>query len=178
MKKLLIMLLCLALTFALAGCGSSSPAATVDGSAEDVVLDGPDKEESTKNEESPKEEASDLDFDGSSYSDMGAGTIELVNESGSTADMDAIVIYAEDDLMLTQIGMNTMDFDGSLISYIYVDGMELSKEQLGETQTTLDLEDELLEKGSHTVEVVQYEGNDPEGAVVTYKSAKYKVEEM
>ena len=89
--------------------------------------------------------------------------------------MDAIIIYAKEDLVLTQIGLDAWDFDGSKVSFIYVDDVLNTKEQLHDTQTTLTLIDNALKVGTHVVKVVQYEGNDPAGKIVTWKTAKYTI---
>ena len=52
---------------------------------------------------------------------------------------------------------------------------ETSKEQLAETQTGIDLEGDALKVGTHKVEVVQYDNDDPSGTVITYKTASYEV---
>ena len=77
--------------------------------------------------------------------------------------------------MLIQIGVATEGFDGSKLSYIYVDGSLNSKEQLGDGQTSIDLTDDLLSVGTHKVEVLQYNNDDASSDVVTYKSASYEV---
>ena len=107
--------------------------------------------------------------------EVGQGKMYLVNESGSTETMDAIIIYAKEDLVLTQIGLDAWDFDGSKVSFIYVDDVLNTKEQLHDTQTTLTLIDNALKVGTHVVTVVQYEGNDPAGKIVTWKTAKYTI---
>lgn len=119
----------------------------------------------------PKEK----DFDGSAYSDMGTGTFYLVNESGTTENGNTIVIYSGGDIILMQIGVEAWDFDGSLLSFIYVDGMEMSREQFGDTKTSITLEKDALDIGVHTVECVQYADNDPAGEVITYKSGQYEI---
>lgn len=53
----------------------------------------------------------------------------------------------------------------------------VEQEQLGDTQSSLELTDELLSVGIHKVEVVQYEGDSVEGTVITYKSASYEIKE-
>lgn len=126
---------------------------------------------SSESESSTKEK----DFDGSSYNEIGDGTFYLINESGTTENGNIIVIYADKDTVMTQIGADTLGFDGSLLSYIYIDGMETSKEQLADSQTSITLEKDALAVGVHVVECVQYENNDTDGSVITYKSGSYEV---
>jgi hypothetical protein len=73
--------------------------------------------------------------------------------------------------------MNPLALDmGRVSTYIYVDGMLNTKEQLGEmTQTSLTLEKDALKEGTHKVEVVQYENDDLKGKAITYKTASYEI---
>ena len=88
------------------------------------------------------------------------------------------MIYAQDDILSEQISLYAEEFDGSLISYIYVDGVQISKEQLSDSQIAVDFQKAQLTEGKHEVEVVQYTGNDTKKDIVTYKSAKYEVKPM
>lgn len=117
------------------------------------------------------------DFDGSAYSDTGAGTFYLINESGTTENGNTITVYADKNTTVTSIGADAFGFDGSVLSHIYIDGMEHSKEQLAESQITITLEKETLAPGTHTVECVQFENDDVNGTVITYKSGQYEVVE-
>lgn len=77
---------------------------------------------------------------------------------------------------MTQIGLDAESFDGSKLSYIYVDGMLNSKEQLGDmSQTTLTLEGDALKEGNHDVEVVQFDNDETTGNHIPYKKASYEV---
>lgn len=87
----------------------------------------------------------------------GGGKIELQNASGKG---DHIVVIAEKDTALLQVGMNFEDVEtnGSETTKVYVDGKEKSTEQLSKesmAQSTLTLEGEDLKKGVHNVEVIQ-----------------------
>lgn len=65
------------------------------------------------------------------------------------------------DTLLNQIGLSSENFDGSKLSYIYIDGMLNTKEQLGEmSQITMDLEKDALKNGEHKVEIVQYDNDE------------------
>lgn len=117
------------------------------------------------------------DFDGSSYSDMGQGTIGIVNQSGSTLEGADVVVYVDNpETDYIQIGCDSRDFNGGALTYIYIDGILNAKEQMGEySQTTLELTKNALKEGVHLVEAVQFENDDPAGTVTTYKSAQYTV---
>ena len=162
MKKIFCGLTTLSICIALIGCGSSSSTAGND--------------TATQTDADATEAVSKKDFDGSSYSDMGDGTFGIINESGSTLESADVVVYVGNPKTdYIQIGYESYDFNGGALTYIYIDGMLNTKEQLGESQGTLELAKEALEEGPHLVEAVQYEGDDSTAAVKTYKSAEYSV---
>ncbi len=121
--------------------------------------------------------APEKDFIGDSYSDTGDGTFLLVNASGTTENGNIIVVYADADTTLMQIGYETSGINGGSLSHIYIDGMLSTKEQLGDSQGSLDLSGDFLSTGTHKVEVVQYEGDNTGGTVTMYKAASYDVKE-
>lgn len=158
-KCLLIVLFCV---FSLAGCGNSS--AATDAPAADSKIESP--AESTK------------DFVGDSYSETGDGVFLVVTAGGNSENGNVPVVYSDADTSLLQIGYETTGMNGGSLSYIYVDGMLLTKEQLSDSQGTLDLSGDSLATGTHKVEVVQYENDATDGAVTVYKTASYEVKEQ
>lgn len=171
MKKKLLIAMCIIGCSFLTACGGNN-------SDNQTKTDAP----ATQNEESktntPDEcAASEKDFDGGSYSDTGDGTFLLVNASGNTENGNVIVVYVSADTTLEQIGYETSGMNGGALSYLYIDGMLSTKEQLGDSQGSLDLSGDFLSSGTHTVEVVQYEDDSEENAVTVYKSASYEVKE-
>lgn len=130
---------------------------------------------SASTEKASADSTKKLDFDGSSQVDTGNGTFYLTNQSGSTKDGKAIVVYAGSDDMLIQIGYNTEGINGGSLSYIYIDGVQKDKQQLSDSQMTLDLSGDDLSVDTHKVELVQFENDDPDKTVTTYKSAQYEV---
>lgn len=124
--------------------------------------------------EAATEAAAGVDFSGD-YEDMGDGTMYIACASGTSEDGNVPVLFEAADTVLDQIGLDSMDMDGSHLSYIYIDGKETAKEQLAESQISLDLQGDALKEGTHKVEVVQYDNDDPSGTVITYKTASYEV---
>lgn len=110
--------------------------------------------------------------------EVGSGNFYLVNESGSTKDSESIEVMAEKDTSLLQIGIETEGIDGSLVSYIYIDGDLATKEQLSDSQSALDLSEEFLKPGDHQVVLKQYPDNDENAEPVTVKLANYKITEL
>ena len=121
---------------------------------------------------------SDKDLPEGDYQEMGEGTVYIINESGTSENGNVIVIYAAEDLLLTQIGLEAWGFNGGALSYIYIDGMLADKMQLADSQTSLDLAEDQLTAGIHTVEVVQYVDDDPAADMTVYKAMQYEVKEM
>lgn len=107
--------------------------------------------------------------------EVGQGTFYLENESGTTENGDPIVIYDGGDTQLMQIGITTSGFDGGKLTYVYVDGDLLTKEQFGDTATVLELESKQLKEGTHKVVLKQYENDDEKTDPVTVKFASYEV---
>lgn len=149
MKKLLAVLLA---AMFLAACGNDKPA-------------------ESKAEAEPKTEPEVV-------TEMGSGNFYLVNESGSTKDKESIEVMVEKDTSLLQIGIETEGIDGSLVSYIYIDGKLATKEQLSDSQASLDLSEDFLKPGDHQVVLKQYPDNDEKADPVTVKVANYKVSEL
>lgn len=158
-KKLLVLMLALVLVFVFAACGDNG---NTNGS----------KSKETKTEEKKVEKY----FKGD-YEDMGAGSIFISTPNGTSENGNIPVLFYDDDMLLMQIELAANDFDGSKLSYVYVDGMEKDKFQFGGTRITINLEKGDLKVGTHKVEVVQYDTDKPDGNVVTYKVAQYEIKE-
>ena len=172
-KKIVMLLLASTLAFSMVACGGSE-----ESKKEGAKTESTESKEEVKEEE-PKEEVkkeNKKDLPDGQYSDMGAGTMHIATAGGTSENGNVPTIFVSDEILL-QIGLNTSEFDGSKLSYIYVDGMENAKEQLADTQTVIDLSENALKAGKHTVEIVQYENDEPTGTMVTYKKAEYEVKE-
>lgn len=106
--------------------------------------------------------------------DTGNGTAYISCSGGTSENGNIPVIFVSDEILI-QIGLNTYDFDGSKLSYVYIDGMLATKEQLAESQISLDLSGDALSIGKHEVAIVQYNADEPSNDIITYKSASYEV---
>lgn len=163
-KKLVAILLSACVAASLAACGNSDNAAD--------KTEPQAKTESNATEE--KQVTKEKDLPDGDYQDMGNGTMYISTAGGTSENGNVPVVFVSDEILL-QIGLNTSAFDGSKLSFIYVDGMLATKEQLSDSQITLDLSEDMLTVGNHKVEVTQYENDDPTGNMVTYKQAAYEV---
>lgn len=122
------------------------------------------------------EQVQERDFPEGDYPELGDGTAYISTSGGTSKDGNTPVIYVGNEIMM-QIGLNAWDFNGGALSFIYVDGVLIGKEQLANTQASITLGEAQLAEGIHTVEVVQYTNDEPESEMVTYKSMQYQVKE-
>ena len=112
-------------------------------------------------------------FDGSAYSDIGAGVFMLTGASvGNTADGNVIRIEAAPNLEQVMISVEYSGGDGSL-GTIYVDGVEHMKMNASaeSTQDMFYFAGDELAPGIHTVEFVVMDGDTP----TVYKRAQYEI---
>ena len=115
------------------------------------------------------------------HSDVGDGTFYISNASGSTENGDEIIVYPDmDSIPFAYVDYELWDLDGSVLTYIYLDGVEIDKQQIGGGfQSSISLEDKSqVTDGKHTVTAVQYEGNDPAGNIVFFRSAEFTVKKQ
>lgn len=108
--------------------------------------------------------------------DRGAGTFELSNEFGSTANGVVPVIYAIGST-ITQLRVDVTGFNGALMTFVYLDGKEIATNQWGNSSATIDLTEDNggLAEGIHTIQLVQYTENNVELNPVMVKSQLYEV---
>ena len=166
MKKMMTFLMASMMVLALTACGgNSAPAASQSAGTE----------QPTASTSTTATAAETKDLPDGDYKDAGNGTMYISTPDGTSENNAVPVLFVEADDSLIQIGLNSAEMDGSKLSYIYVDGMLNTKEQLADSQITLDLQKDALATGTHKVEVVQYDNDQPDGKMVTYKAASYEV---
>ncbi len=61
------------------------------------------------------------------------------------------------------------------ITYVYVDGQEAATLNKSSETADLELKDEQLDSGEHSVEFVQFDSNKPSGSVTFYRVGRYRV---
>lgn len=167
-RKIVTVILTLAMASSLAACGKSDSTQTSTTASTKSTTEATQTEVSTV-------AASSVDFDGSGYTDTGDGTFYLAGPGGTTEDGSVLTLYEASDTLLDQIEIDTEGFNGNSLTYIYIDGMETDKQQLADSQSSLDLTEDALKEGTHKVELVQFENDDTTGTVTTYKTASYEV---
>ena len=171
MKKFLSIFVVLVMILSLVACSS-----TDEPEIETNQTETPAATEVTEATQTETEPAKiERDFPEGDYAEMGEGTVYIATAGGTSEDGNIPVIYVANDTIMTQIGLNAWDFNGAALSFIYINGMLVEKEQLANTQTTLTLSDGQLAVGIHTVEVVQYDNDEPGTEMTTYKSMCYEI---
>ncbi|MCC3870303.1 hypothetical protein [Terrisporobacter mayombei] len=162
MKRILSLLLVSLLSIGLVAC-NNSPTNNSDSDTDST------KKETNKVTRDLKE---------GDYKEKGKGSFMIVCAGGSTENGNVPVEYLAPD-SLSQIGYDASNFDGSKLSYIYINGILNTKEQLTEDcQGTINIEGDFTEPGIYKVEVVQYEDDDTSKGMVTYKTCEYEVKEQ
>ena len=164
MKKIILTsLLSLTMVFAFCACGNNEEAGDTEQAAETTT-------EATA--------AVQRDLPEGDYEEVGDGTLYLVNQSGTTENGDEIIVYPDmNSIPFAYVDYQLWDLDGSVQTYIYLDGTEIDKQQIGEGyQGSLFLDSEWqVSEGVHKVETVQYADNDPANEITFYRSETYTV---
>lgn len=109
------------------------------------------------------------------YTETGNGRFYVVTPSGTSENGDIPIIYTDARTTYYQLEYDAWDFDGSLLSYIYIDNVLIAKKQLANTQSFEALTGDYLSEGIHTVIAVQYDNNTTDGNIITYKTATYEI---
>jgi hypothetical protein len=156
----------------LAACGSSDTKNDNDNNANKTTT----TEKANKDEGKTTREESKYPFP-ENASPTGKGKIVISTPSGTSENGNVPVLIIEPDTAMTQIGIDLSNFDGSKQTYIYINKIFNTAEQVGElTQTSLNLEGVFLKPGTYTVTAVQFDNDDPKsGKVINYTEAKYEV---
>ena len=148
------------------------------GSFDDAVSESVEPAESDATD--GKEEATDIERDlpEGDYEETGDGRFYIRNASGTTENGDEIVVYPSmDSYPFAYVDYELWDMDGSIQTFVYLDGYEMDRVQAGAGyQSSLMLVEQWeVAEGVHKVEAVQYAGNDPANEMTFYRAAEYKV---
>ncbi|ERL09774.1 hypothetical protein [Olsenella profusa] len=132
-------------------------------------------QQSQQEQPQAKEESAKKDFDGSGQSKVGEGTAMLHTQAGTTEGGNVPKLTVPKGTTVYQIELDTKGLDGSAVTHVYVDGMEATEGNFGDSQLTFDLKGDALKEGTHTVEVVQFQGDEVGGTVTLYRSMGYEI---
>ena len=161
----------------LAGCSDNS-----DKSTKETKESSSAKVETVKKESKEKETVKKETF---KPEDLGDGTFNIANQSGKTADGADITVFYDKDTFGHGLSVITEGINGSQLTHVFIDGKEVAKEQLSDSQTevTLDSDElgkrsEALAKGEHTIQLVQFSDPDDTSSEPTLiKTQHYTVKD-
>ena len=112
------------------------------------------------------------------YEEKGTGTVYVSGTNETSEDSNIPVVYSGAGSWPLLIGLYARDLNGGELSFIYIDGILNSKVQLSNKEAFLSLSGNAKATGIHTVEVVQYENDDPDSAMTVYRSMQYEVKRI
>lgn len=180
MKKLLVIAMAIALCVPFSGCGQNPNA-----KASSVLSSSSKGSEAMSSEQAssgaiPSAISSSAtakrDLPEKDYKSCGKGSFSISTPSGTSENGNVpIVYYGNNEASNYGVDFSARDFDGSKLSYEYIDGYLVGKEQISDEDGSIYAGTNSLGSGKHKVEIVQYDTNKPEGKIVTYKSAFYEV---
>lgn len=106
----------------------------------------------------------------------GSGEFNIASPSGSTEDGQAVVIYNDTNTIGLQIGISARDLDGSLLTYFYIDGVEVDSRRVGlGLDGSLNIPDGKAVVGKHKVHAIQYKDNDKEKGLVFNRMHEFEI---
>lgn len=104
-------------------------------------------------------------------------TVEMkVEEKGEgILKLEQNKLYTDKDTVLVQYGYTTEGINPDRLSYIYINNELVEKQQLGDTQTSVELRGDFLKPGNYKLIIKQYENDDESTESVLVKSADYEI---
>lgn len=134
--------------------------------------DATEETESTSETEPTQEQEP---TDSSNASDIGPGSFVLVTSNGTSDGGRIPVLYVKPDSS-HEIGLDTTNYDGRHLTYIYIDDVSYISRRYSQTsKNKLTLEGDALTTGIHKVALFQYEDDNPMAGVFSYHEAQYEV---
>lgn len=160
-NKGLYALIALMLSMSLVGCSASDATDTTNKEADAPQV----------TEEAPVEKGAVIE----DVEDIGEGECYLRGPGGDSKEGGTVQFFSSPDTVIMSIGLSAEGMDGSKLSYIYVDGNLVQKEQMGDYDGDIELSEDLLDPGVHQVVVKQYDDNTEDGTVVYQHAMKYEI---
>lgn len=107
---------------------------------------------------------------------IGSGEFNISSASGSTESGQAVYIYKDGNWL--QIGVSARNLDGALLTYFYIDGIEVDSKQVGlGMDGSLYVPDTKTNVGKHKVHAVQYKDNDKAKGLVFNRVHEFEIKE-
>ncbi|MDM5188480.1 hypothetical protein QUF99_14485 [Bacillus sp. DX4.1] len=106
---------------------------------------------------------------------IGEGKVKVVTPDGTSENGNVPTVFVRKDTLIQKVEIELANFQGDKETFVYVDHIFEDTYQVSRsTQTTVELKQETLEQGNHTVTAIQFENNDPNGKVVNFVQAKFE----
>jgi hypothetical protein len=157
--------------------GCSTDAGDEPGEEKTEVAKEENKDSQPTSETEVKQEESKYPFP-TNATPVGDAKLTVSTPAGNSSDGNAPVLFVQPDDLIIQIGADFENFQGDKQTFIYIDKIFSNTDQVGElSQTSLDLSENLLKPGLHTVTAVQFENDDPSSPVINFIEAQYEVKE-
>lgn len=173
MKKKIAMLFAFCMLVSATGCGTSESSSSKAETINEVSESAKSVADSTEDTDSTADAETIPDGD---FAVSGDGTIYISTPGGTSEDGNTPVIYVSGDTSMEQIGLNSREYDGSMLCYIYIDGTLVDKHQMADTQASITLQGDCIDVGVHDVEVVQYTDDTPSAdTVASYQKMAYEI---
>ena len=159
-KKIVSIIMSGIIVFGLSGCGNQSSIENKKNDVkkivqkENIILKSPYKDES----------------------EIGQGTFVLSTAGGTTENGNIPTVLWKTNQFGSFASVQLNNFNEKLYYYVYIDGIQILKGQGADIDSTIELPKNLMIKGKHEVDVVQYEGNDTKANVITLKKAYFNLD--
>lgn len=107
---------------------------------------------------------------------VGSGEFDIASPSGSTVDGKAVVLYKDSKTIGMQVGISARGLDNSLLTYFYIDGIEVNSQVVGVGYDgSLNIPDSKSNVGSHKVHAIQYKDNDKKKGLVFNRMHEFEI---
>ena len=175
-KAVIVAVFAAVLAFGITACGGSSSTGAQSSQASTVSASSSSSDTSSSSAASIASDASSAsvskDFDGSGYSETGAGSFYLYGPGGGNEDGHVLQVASKKNITFMQIDV-CFDYGDGAVGTVYIDGTENMKMNSGADhyRTILDLEGEALAPGIHTVEFARMDGD----SLAVYKKSQYEI---
>ncbi|PGZ97436.1 hypothetical protein COE51_14150 [Bacillus pseudomycoides] len=106
---------------------------------------------------------------------VGEGKVKVVTPDGTSENGNVPVVFIKKDTIIQQVEIELSNFQRDNETFVYIDKRFEEAHQVRKlTQTTIELKEETLQPGVHTLTAIQYENNDPNGKVIKFAEAKFE----
>lgn len=103
------------------------------------------------------------------------GSIIVVTPAGTSENGNIPTVFIKKDTIIQQVEIELSNFQEDKEVFLYVDKIFEDRHSVSNfTDTTIELKEETLKPGIHTITAVQFENDDPSGKVISFAEAKFE----